>query len=110
MVNQTKRKQEKRQPNFKVSDVVAVKIDKVNNTSPLHPNMLLEKININLYCGKWFGENIQPVWENRHPHFSFMPISLYSHLNVLLNHSTEDLSHQPVRKQVGFQRNSTNKI
>ena len=27
-----------------------------------------------------------------------------------LNHSTEDVSHQPVRKQVGFQRNSTNKF
>ena len=52
MVNQTKRKQEKRQPNFKVSDMVAVKIDKVNNTSPLHPNMLLQgKINSNAEGG-----------------------------------------------------------
>ena len=39
MVNQTKRKQEKKQPKFKVADMVAVKIDKVDKTSPLHPNM-----------------------------------------------------------------------
>ena len=44
MVTQTKRKQEKKQPNFKVADMVAVKIDKVDKTSPLHPNMLLGKI------------------------------------------------------------------
>ena len=44
MVNQTKRKQEKKQPKFKVADMVAVKIDKVDKTSPLHPNMLLGKI------------------------------------------------------------------
>ena len=44
MVNQTKRKQEKKQPKFKLADMVAVKIDKVDKTSPLHPNMLLGKI------------------------------------------------------------------
>ena len=44
MVNQTKRKQEKKQPKFKVAHMVAVKIDKVDKTSPLHPNMLLGKI------------------------------------------------------------------
>lgn len=44
MVNQTKRKQEKKQPKFTVTDMVAVKIDKVDKTSPLHPNMLLGKI------------------------------------------------------------------
>ena len=44
MVNQTKRKQEKKQPKFKVADMVAAKIDKVDKTSLLHPNMLLGKI------------------------------------------------------------------
>lgn len=43
MVNQTKRKQEPK-PKFKVADMVAAKIDKVDKTSPLHPNMLLGKI------------------------------------------------------------------
>ena len=44
MVNQTKRKQQNKQPKFKISDMVAVKIDKVDKTNPLHPNMLLGKI------------------------------------------------------------------
>ena len=44
MVKQTKRRQEKKQPKFKLSDMVAVKIDKVDKTNPLHPNMLLGKI------------------------------------------------------------------
>ena len=43
-VKQTKRRQEKKQPKFKLSDMVAVKIDKVDKTNPLHPNMLLGKI------------------------------------------------------------------
>ena len=44
MVEQTKRKQQKQKPKFKISDMVAVKIDKVDKTNPLHPNMLLGKI------------------------------------------------------------------
>ena len=44
MINQTKRKQQNKQPIFKISDMVAVKIDKVDKTNPLHPNMLLGKI------------------------------------------------------------------
>ena len=43
-MKQTKRRQEKKQPKFKLSDMVAVKIDKVDKTNPLHPNMLLGKI------------------------------------------------------------------
>lgn len=44
MIDQTKRKQQNKQPKFKISDMVAVKIDKVDKTNPLHPNMLLGKI------------------------------------------------------------------
>ena len=29
---------------FKIGDFVAIKIDKVNKTSPLHPNVLLGKV------------------------------------------------------------------
>ena len=44
MMKQTKRRQEKKQSEFKLSDMVVVKIDKVDKTSPLHPNILLGKI------------------------------------------------------------------
>ena len=39
MIDQTKRKQQNKQPKFKIYDMVAVKIDKVDKTNPLHPNM-----------------------------------------------------------------------
>lgn len=44
MINQTKRKQQNKQPKFKISDMVSVKIDEVVKTNPLHPKMLLGKI------------------------------------------------------------------
>ena len=43
MVNQTKRKQEKKQPKFKVVDMVAVKIDKVDKTTRCIPTCYWEK-------------------------------------------------------------------
>ena len=44
MIEQTKKRQLRKKPKFKVSDMVAVKIDKVDKTTPFHPNMLLGKI------------------------------------------------------------------
>ena len=45
MVEQTKQKQQKQKLKFKISDnMVAVKIDKVDKTNPLHLNMLLGKV------------------------------------------------------------------
>lgn len=41
MFNQTKRKQEEKHPKFIVSNMVAVKIGKVDKTGPLHLNMLV---------------------------------------------------------------------
>ena len=107
MVNQTKRKQEKKQPKFKVVDMVAVKIDKVDKTSPLHPNMLLGKITSIEESG--FVQIVtQYAWENKHSDFSFTIISLFSHYCAIeLLIQLKYLSQQPVKKQVGFHRNST---
>jgi hypothetical protein len=44
MIEQTKKRQRRKIPKFKVSDMVAVKIHKVDKTTPFHPNMLLGKI------------------------------------------------------------------
>ena len=44
MIQQTRRKQEQKQPKFKISDMVSVKIDKVDKTTLSYPNMLLGKI------------------------------------------------------------------
>ena len=41
MIKQTK---QSRKVHFKVNDMVAIKIDKVDKTSPMHPNTLLGKI------------------------------------------------------------------
>ena len=43
IINQTQRK---KQPKFKASDMVPVKIDKVNKTSPQSPIMLLGKMTV----------------------------------------------------------------
>ena len=43
IINQTQRK---KQPKFKASDMVPVKIDKVNKTSPQSPTMLLGKMTV----------------------------------------------------------------
>ena len=43
MVNQT-RKKEARKSKFKVGDMVSIKINRVDKTTPLHPNLLLGKI------------------------------------------------------------------
>ena len=39
-------KPKKKQPKFKASDMVQVKIGIVNNASPLHPNMILGKMTV----------------------------------------------------------------
>ena len=44
MVQQSKKKADKKSSQFKVGDVVSIKIDKVDKRSPFHPNMLLGKI------------------------------------------------------------------
>ena len=41
MIKETKQAEK---AHFKVDDMVAIKIDRVNKTSPIHPNMLLGKI------------------------------------------------------------------
>ena len=41
MVNQTR---PSRMAPYKIDDMVAIKIDRVDKTSPVHPNMLLRKI------------------------------------------------------------------
>ena len=41
MVKQTR---QSRKPPYEIDDVVAIKIDRVNKTSPVHPNTLLRKI------------------------------------------------------------------
>ena len=41
MVKQTS---QSRKAPFKIDDMVAIKIDRVDKTSPVHPNMLLGKI------------------------------------------------------------------
>ena len=43
MVNQT-RKKEARKSKFKVGDTVSIKTNRVDKTTPLHPNFLLGKI------------------------------------------------------------------
>ena len=42
--HQQTRKQAQKQPKFKISDMVAVKINKVDKINPFHPNMLLGQI------------------------------------------------------------------
>ena len=46
MVKQTRqsRKQTYKKTPYKIDDMVAIKIDRVDKTSPVHPNMLLHKI------------------------------------------------------------------
>ena len=44
MVQQSKKKADKKSSQFKVGDVVSIKIDKVDKRSPFHANMLLGKI------------------------------------------------------------------
>lgn len=44
MIVQTEARQLRKRPKYKISDMVAVKIDKVDKTSPFHANMLLGKI------------------------------------------------------------------
>ena len=44
MVQQSKKKAEQKSSQFKVGDVVSIKIDKVDKPSPFYPNMLLFKI------------------------------------------------------------------
>ena len=42
--HQQTRKQAHKQPKFKISDMVAIKINKVDKINPFHPNMLLGQI------------------------------------------------------------------
>ena len=42
--HQQTRKQAQKQPKFKISDMVAIKINKVDKINPFHPNMLLGQI------------------------------------------------------------------
>lgn len=44
MVQQSKKKAEKKCSQFNVGDIVSIKINKVNKMTPFNPNMLLEKI------------------------------------------------------------------
>ena len=44
MVQQSKKKAEQKSSQFKVGDVVSIKIDKVDKQSTFYPNMLLGKI------------------------------------------------------------------
>ena len=44
MIQQTKRKQEQKQPKFKISDVVAIKINKIDKINPFHLIVLLGQI------------------------------------------------------------------
>ena len=98
-MNQTKRKQEKKQPKFKVGDMVAVKIGKVNKTSPLHPNMLLGKITSIEESGF-----LQIVTQYGKINTLISPSRLYSckATNVQLNYSTEILFTAACKKPSGF--------
>lgn len=100
MVNQTKRKQEKKQPKFKVGDMVAVKIDKVDKTSPLHPNMLLGKITSIEESG--FVQIVVTQYGKINTLIS--PSRLYSctATNVQLNYSTEISFTAACKKASGF--------
>ena len=42
--HQQTRNQAQKQPKFKISDIVAIKINKVDKINPFHPNMLLSQI------------------------------------------------------------------
>ena len=44
MVQQSKKKADKKCSQFKVRDVISIKINKVNNMTPFTPNMLIGKI------------------------------------------------------------------
>ena len=44
MIKQSNKKAKKKSSDFKIDDVVSIKIDKVDKTAPFHPNMLLGKI------------------------------------------------------------------
>lgn len=99
MVNQTKRKQEKKQPKFKVADMVAVKIDKVDKTSPLHPNMLLGKITSIEESGF-----VQIVTQYGKINTLISPSRLYpcTATTVQLNYSTEISFTAACKKASGF--------
>lgn len=99
MVNQTKRKQEKKQPKFKVADMVAVKIDKVDKTTPLHPNMLLGKVTSIEQTGF-----VQIVTQYGKINTLISPSRLYpcSATNVQLNYSTEISFTAACKKASGF--------
>lgn len=99
MVNQTKKKQEKKQPKFKVADMVAVKIDKVDKTTPLHPNMLLGKVTSIEQCSF-----LQIVTQYGKINTLISPSRLYpcSATNVQLNYSTEISFTAACKKASGF--------
>ena len=42
--HQQTRKRAQKQPKFKISDMVAIKLNKVDKINPFHPNMLLVQI------------------------------------------------------------------
>ena len=44
MVEQTKKRAQRKSSQYKVGDVVSIKIDKVDKPSPFYPNLLLGKI------------------------------------------------------------------
>ena len=52
MIKQTQKKNEARKNKFKVGDMVSIKIDRVDKTSPFHSNLLLGKIEeiVNTYA------------------------------------------------------------
>ena len=86
MIQQTKRKQEKNQPKFKISDMVAIKINKVDKINPFHPNMLLGQI-IEIEVSGY----VRIVTEYGKVHTLIAPLCLYpcTATNVKLDFSTK---------------------
>ena len=74
MVQQSEKKSAKKCNQFKVGDVVSIKIDRVDKTSLFHPNMLLGKIT---ELENQYARVVTKFGKNPNSHFSNKIISLY---------------------------------
>ena len=61
--HQQTRKQAQKQPKVKISDMVAIKINKVDKINPFHPNMLLDQI-IEIEESGYVCKNCDRVWQS----------------------------------------------
>ena len=75
--HQQTRKQVQKQPKFKISDMVAIKINKVDNINPFHPNMVLGQIIEIEESGRIVGQSMAKLHCNTDQTLAIL--SLYCH-------------------------------